>query len=227
MKQYVNEDILRFYLEYGGQAASLLGIVSQNCFTQAQRYDNVTRYYQRTISQNSNMEPLQTLWDEIQRFEKSCYSPAMFDLLPEFFKHFFIGVWIELLTNTDYWGTNAEFNLGSMVFDVDVYLWLNPSRPDMDPSCVTISRPIPPLQFNSKQRCAMHIVQYYRGTSSYWDREHTFPSDHYELLLVNTNAGPQRREVYLNPNFQNSRIIGRESTRAWIILIQYPAIRIW
>jgi hypothetical protein len=53
----------------------------------------------------------------------------------------------------------------------------------------------------------MHIVQYCRGTSSYWDREHKFPSDHYELLLVNTNAGPQRREVYQNPNFQTQGLL--------------------
>jgi hypothetical protein len=50
-------------------------------------------------------------------------------------------------------------------------------------------------------------VQYYRGTNSYWDREHVFPSDHYELLLVNTNAGPQRREVYQNPNFQTQGLL--------------------
>jgi hypothetical protein len=50
-------------------------------------------------------------------------------------------------------------------------------------------------------------VQYYRGASSYWDREHEFPSDHYELLLVNTNVGPQRREVYQNPNFQTQGLL--------------------
>jgi hypothetical protein len=77
----------------------------------------------------------------------------------------------------------------------------------MEPGCVTISRPVPPLQFNSKLRCAIHIVQYYRGTSSYWDREHFFPSDHYELLLVNTNVGPQRREVYQYPNFQTQGLL--------------------
>jgi hypothetical protein len=138
MKQYVNKDILRFYVEYGGQAVSLLGIMFQNYFSQNIQYDNVTRYYQRTISQNNNMEPLRTLWEEIQRFDKSCYSPAMFDLLPDFFKQFFIGVRLELF-NVDYC---MEFYLGSMVFDVDVHLWLNPSRSGMDPSCVTISRPV-------------------------------------------------------------------------------------
>jgi hypothetical protein len=46
-----------------------------------------------------------------------------------------------------------------------------------------------------------------RGTSSYWDREHTFSSDRYELLLVNINVGPQRRKVYQNPNFQTQGLL--------------------
>jgi hypothetical protein len=146
------------------------------------------------------------IWSHCKRYGKKSNNSTSHVIRQQFLichltsLNIFIGVCIELLTNANYWGTDAEFHLGSLVFDMDVYLWLNPS-------CVTISRPIPLLQFNSKQRCAIHIVQYYRGTSSYWDREHMFPFDHYELLLVNTSAGPHIREVYQNPNFQTQGLL--------------------
>jgi hypothetical protein len=65
MKQYVNKDILRFFVEYDGQAVSLLGNVLLNYLSQNIQYDNVNKYYQKIISQKVNMKPLQTLWEEI------------------------------------------------------------------------------------------------------------------------------------------------------------------
>jgi hypothetical protein len=70
----------------------------------------------------------------------------LFDLLPDFFKHFFIGIWIELLTNVNYWETDAEFYLRSLVFKFNIqqsaFGSLHKNVPVKRPKTIFLKQPV-------------------------------------------------------------------------------------